>query len=52
MEDNDILKSIVDSLIKERESERRYRFVRRIIIFSVFGILAIKSTFLYINVTL
>ena len=36
MEDNNILKSIVDSLIKERESERKYRFIRRIAIFSVF----------------
>ena len=33
---NPILKSIVDSLIKERESERKYRFIRRIAIFSVF----------------
>ena len=36
MEDNSILKSIVDSLIKERESERKYRFIRRVAIFSVF----------------
>ena len=45
MEDNDILKSIVDSLIKERESERRYRFVRRIIIFSVFVLIFLLVAF-------
>ncbi len=52
MEDNNILKSLVDSLIKERESERKFKFIRRItisIIFFLIFILVLLSSSTGIN---
>ena len=45
MEDNKIIKSLVDSLIKERESERKFKFIGRIMIFILFLLIAISVIF-------
>jgi protease-4 len=45
MEDNNIVKSLVDSLIKERESERKFKFIGRITIFILFLLIAVSVIF-------
>ena len=45
MEDNNIVKNLVDSLIKERESERKFKFIGRIMIFILFLLIAISVIF-------
>ena len=45
MEDNNIIKSLVDSLIKERESERKFKFIGRITIFILFLLIAVSVIF-------
>ena len=45
MEDNNIIKSLVDSLIKERESERKFKLIGRAIIFGLFLLIAISIMF-------
>ena len=45
MEDNSIVKNLVDSLIKERESERKFKFIGRIMIFILFLLIAISVIF-------
>ena len=45
MEDNNIIKSLVDSLIKERESERKFKLIGRAVIFGLFLLIAISIMF-------
>ncbi|MFT4516975.1 MAG: protease-4 [Gammaproteobacteria bacterium] len=45
MEDNNIIKSLVDSLIKERESERKFKLIGRITIFILFLLIAVSVIF-------
>ena len=45
MEDNNIIKSLVDSLIKERESERKFKIIGRILIFVLFLLIAVSVIF-------
>ena len=45
MEDNNIVKSLVDSLIKERESERKFKLIGRITIFILFLLIAVSVIF-------
>ena len=45
MEDNSIVKNLVDSLIKERESERKFKFIGRIMIFILFLLITISVIF-------
>jgi|TARA_B110000881_G_scaffold181283_1_gene167603 protease-4 len=45
MEDNNIIKSLVDSLIKERESERKFKLIGRIIIFILFLLITVSVIF-------
>jgi protease-4 len=45
MEDNNIVKSLVDSLIKERESERKFKIIGRILIFGLFILVTISVMF-------
>jgi protease-4 len=45
MEDNNIVKSLVDSLIKERESERKFKFIGRITIFILFLLITVSVIF-------
>ena len=45
MEDNNIVKSLVDSLIKERESERKFKIIGRILIFGLFLLVTISVMF-------
>ena len=45
MEDNNIIKSLVDSLIKERESERKFKLIGRALIFGLFLLIAISIMF-------
>ena len=45
MEDNNIVKSLVDSLIKERESERKFKIIGRILIFVLFLLIAVSVIF-------
>ena len=45
MEDNNIIKSLVDSLIKERESERKFKFIGRITIFILFLLITVSVIF-------
>jgi protease-4 len=45
MEDNNIIKSLVDSLIKERESERKFKLIGRITIFILFLLITVSVIF-------
>ena len=45
MEDNNIIKSLVDSLIKERESERKFKLIGRIIVFILFLLITVSVIF-------
>ena len=45
MEDNNIVKSLVDSLIKERESERKFKLIGRALIFGLFLLVIISVMF-------
>ena len=45
MEDNNILKNLVDSLIKERESERKFKLIGRAVIFGLFLLITISVMF-------
>ena len=45
MEDNNIVKSLVDSLIKERESERKFKIIGRMLIFGLFLLVTISVMF-------
>ena len=45
MEDNNIVKSLVDSLIKERESERKFKLIGRALIFGLFLLVIILVMF-------
>ena len=45
MEDNNIVKSLVDSLIKERESERKFKLIGRITIFILFLLITVSVIF-------
>ena len=45
MEDNNIVKSLVDSLIKERESERKFKIIGRILIFGLFLLITVSVMF-------
>ena len=45
MEDNNIIKSLVDSLIIERESERKFKLIGRITIFILFLLIAVSVIF-------
>ena len=45
MEDSNILKSLVDSLIKERESERKFKLIGRVMIFGLFLLIAASVIF-------
>ena len=45
MEENAVTKSLIDSLIKERESERKFRYIRRIIILLLFSLVIISILF-------
>lgn len=45
MEDNNIVKSLVDSLIKERESERKFKLIGRVLIFGLFLLITISVIF-------
>ena len=45
MEDNNIIKSLVDSLIKERESERKFKLIGRAVIFGLFLLIGISVMF-------
>ena len=45
MEDNNIIKSLVDSLIKERESERKFKLIGRAVIFRLFLLIGISIMF-------
>ena len=45
MEDSNILKSLVDSLIKERESERKFKIIGRMLIFGLFLLVTISVMF-------
>jgi protease IV len=45
MEDNNIIKSLVDSLIKERESERKFKLIGRAVIFGLFLLIGISIMF-------
>ncbi|MBT3548459.1 MAG: signal peptide peptidase SppA [Gammaproteobacteria bacterium] len=42
MEDNNLTKILVDSLVKERESERKFKFIRRVIVFVLFILILIS----------
>jgi len=45
MEDNNIIKSLVDSLIKERESERKFKLIGRAVIFGLFLLITVSVMF-------
>jgi len=45
MEDNNILKNLVDSLIKERESERKFKLIGRAVIFGLFLLITVSVMF-------
>jgi len=45
MEDNNIVKSLVDSLIKERESERKFKLIGRVVIFGLFLLVTVSVMF-------
>ena len=45
MEDNKIIKSLVDSLIKERESERKFKLIGRITFFILFLLIVVSVVF-------
>ena len=45
MEDNNIVKSLVDSLIKERESERRFKLIGRALVFGLFLLITVSVMF-------
>ena len=45
MEDNNIVKSLVDSLIKERESERKFKLIGRAVIFGLFLLITVSVMF-------
>ena len=45
MEDNNVVKSLVDSLIKERESERKFKLIGRIVIFGLFLLITVSVIF-------
>ena len=45
MEDNNIIKSLVDSLIKERESERKFKLIGRAVIFGLILLITISVMF-------
>jgi len=45
MEDNNIIKSLVDSLIKERESERKFKIIGRAVIFGLILLITISVMF-------
>ena len=45
MEDNNILKNLVDSLIKERESERKFKLIGRTVIFGLLLLITISVIF-------
>ena len=45
MEDNNIIKSLVDSLIKERESERKFKLIGRVVIFGLFLLVTVSVMF-------
>ena len=45
MEDNNIIKSLVDSLIKERESERKFKLIGRAVIVGLFVLITVSVMF-------
>ena len=45
MEDNNIVKNLVDSLIKERESERKFKLIGRITFFILFLLVVVSVVF-------
>jgi protease IV len=45
MEDNNIIKSLVDSLIKERESERKFKLIGRAVIVGLFVLISVSVMF-------
>jgi len=45
VEDNNIIKSLVDSLIKERESERKFKLIGRAVIVGLFVLITVSVMF-------